>query len=119
MLSPPAPEEVGPFYFWGEIGRLRRRYREQKDLTIFNLNYKLLGDSRIPVLIELLTMERTIKKLLFAYNAITDEGLKLLSKCLAHPSSGVVSLDISNNKLTDRSIEALFPLLQVGVLTYI
>lgn len=113
MLSPPAPDEVGPYYFWGEIGRMQRRYHEQEDQRVFDLNYKLLGESRIPVLIELLNMERTIEKLLLAYNAVTDEGLSLLSKCLNHPDSNVTSLDVSNNKLTEKSVGVLLPLLQV------
>ena len=46
MRTTPNPEDVGPYYAWGEIGRMMRRYRKQ--VNSFVLNTTLRAEIRAP-----------------------------------------------------------------------
>lgn len=114
MLSPPQPEDVGPFYKWGEIGRIQRWYLQQENKKSLNLNYKLSGSAQMAVLVEVIASEAHVEKLSLRGNALTDDALQLLVNFLATGCSKVTCLDLSDNKLTADAANILSPILKVG-----
>ncbi|GMH42894.1 hypothetical protein BSKO_10813 [Bryopsis sp. KO-2023] len=111
MVSPPSFEDVGPYYAWGDIARFKRCHSRGFPAVV-NLNNSLHESQRLGPLVEFLTSEKGVEKLLLRGNSLRDQDISMLMDCLTREAVSVRHLDLSDNALLEGGVAALLHMIE-------